>query len=293
MATFIGLVAIVMWGVLAVLGVYSSSIPPFQLLFMCFSVSALLLFIKRLIKREPLFKLPQLTLIQWVVATSGLFGFHFCYFLALRFAPPIEASLIAYLWPLLLGIAVATPHQRFFAVVGGVLGFLGCTILVTGGESIQFNSDYTLGYGLAFICALIWSSYSWYMAGTKSDVEDIGWISIAVAVLALFSHLTMEVSQWTLSPTAWVSAILLGVGPVGGAFYLWDIGLKFGNRQLLASLSFATPVFSSIALFAFGISAVSTAIFIAIVLIMTGAVVSNALPHLLIRWRQRILAKAR
>lgn len=291
MATIIGLVAIVMWGVLAVLGVYASSVPPFQLLFICFSVSALLLFIKRMIKREPLLKPPSLTVTQWVVATCGLFGFHFCYFLALRYAPPIEASLIAYLWPLLLGVAVANSHQRVFAIVGGVLGFVGCGILVTGGQSIQFNSEYTLGYGLALTCALIWSAYSWFMAGTKSDVEDIGWISIAVAVLALISHLGLESSEWDLSLAAWVSAILLGLGPVGGAFYLWDIGLKFGDRQLLASLSFATPVFSSIALFLFGISTLSTAITLAIVLIMTGALVSNALPVLMIKRRHRQTAK--
>lgn len=291
MATIIGLIAIVMWGVLAVLGVYASSVPPFQLLFICFSVSALLLFIKRMIKREPLLKPPSLTVTQWVVATCGLFGFHFCYFLALRYAPPIEASLIAYLWPLLLGVAVANSHQRVFAIVGGVLGFVGCGILVTGGQSIQFNSEYTLGYGLALTCALIWSAYSWFMAGTKSDVEDIGWISIAVAVLALISHLGLESSEWDLSLAAWVSAILLGLGPVGGAFYLWDIGLKFGDRQLLASLSFATPVFSSIALFLFGISTLSTAITLAIVLIMTGALVSNALPVLMIKRRHRQTAK--
>ncbi|WP_282145909.1 DMT family transporter [Alteromonas stellipolaris] len=292
MATFIGLVAIISWGVLAVLGVYASSVPPFQLLFICFSVSALLLFLKRLIKREPLFTLPKLTLTQWIVATCGLFGFHFCYFLALRYAPPIEASLIAYLWPLLLGIAVANAHQRVFAVIGGALGFIGCGILVTGGESIQFNSEYTLGYGLALICALIWSGYSWFMAGTKSDVEDIGWISIAVAVLALGSHLTLESSHWDLSFYAWVSAILLGLGPVGGAFYLWDIGLKFGNRQLLASLSFATPVISSIALFLFGISKLSAAISMAIVLIMIGALISNAVPALIMKHRLRQAARA-
>lgn len=287
MATIIGLVAIIMWGVLAVLGVYASSVPPFQLLFICFSVSALLLFIKRLIKREALFKLPRLTFNQWVVATGGLFGFHFCYFLALRYAPPIEASLIAYLWPLLLGVAVAGAQQRLFSIIGGVIGFIGCGILVTGGESIQFNSEYALGYCLAFICALIWSSYSWYMASARSDVEDIGWISIVVALLALIAHLAFESSHWSLSFDAWFSAILLGLGPVGGAFYLWDIGLKFGNRQLLASLSFATPVFSSIALFIFGISTLSTAIVMAIVLIMLGAVISNAVPALIIRFRRR------
>ena len=287
MSTFIGIVAIMMWGVLALLSVYSSSIPPFQLLFICFSVSALLVFIKRFVKRERILKRPALTRTQWIVATSGLFGFHFCYFLALRYAPPIEASLIGYLWPLILGVVVAHSYQRIFAVGGGLLGFVGCGILITGGHGIQFNGEYLLGYALAFLCALIWSGYSWFMSRTKSDVEDIGWVSLLVALLALCAHLLSENSQWNLTGSAWLSAILLGLGPVGGAFYLWDIGLKFGNRQLLASLSFATPVISSVALFIFGISSLSSTVVMAIVFILTGALISNALPAIIMRLNYR------
>ena len=287
MPTFIGIVAIIMWGVLALLSVYSSSIPPFQLLFICFSVSASLLFIKRVVKGERVLRLPDLTIEQWVVATSGLFGFHFCYFLALRHAPPIEASLIGYLWPLILGVVVAHSHHRVFAICGGLLGFIGCGILITGGQSIQFNSEYLLGYALAFLCALIWSGYSWFMSRTHSEVEDIGWISLLVALLALCAHLLTETSQWKLTGSAWISAILLGLGPVGGAFYLWDIGLKFGERQLLASLSFATPVVSSIALFVFGVSSLSSVVIIAIVFIITGALISNALPAAIMKLKYR------
>jgi hypothetical protein len=36
-----------------------------------------------------------------------LFGFHFLLFMALRLAPPIEANLVNYLWPLL--IVLLTP----------------------------------------------------------------------------------------------------------------------------------------------------------------------------------------
>lgn len=284
MATLCGIIAILMWGLLAVLSVYSADIPPFQLLFVCFTVSCSLVIIKRLIKKEPVFRLPHLTPHQWAVAIGGLFGFHFCYFLALRFAPPIEASLIGYLWPLLLGVAVANAHQRYFAFAGGILGFIGCGILVTGGEGVNFKSEFALGYSLALACAFIWSGYSWYMSRTNSDVEDIGWISGAVAMLALVAHLSLEESHWQFSYQAWVSAIMLGLGPVGGAFYLWDAGLKFGNKALLASLSFATPVISSIALYVFGMSALSAAVGMAIAFILVGALTSNALPALLMRF---------
>ena len=207
--------------------------------------------------------------------------------MAVRFAPPIEASLIAYLWPLMLGVAVATRSQRHFAVVGGLVGFVGCGVLVTGGKAIAFNSDYILGYAFALSCAFIWTGYSWFMSQTESQVEDIGWISGVVALLALAAHVGLEESHWQFSWQDWLSAILLGLGPVGGAFYLWDIGLKFGNKALLASLSFATPVISSLALYLCGLSVLTNDITVALGLIVSGALISNALPSVWARYKLR------
>ncbi|GEA10119.1 EamA family transporter [Alteromonas sp. KUL49] len=281
MATVAGVVAIFMWGMLAVLTVNASDIPPFQLLTICFLVSALLIFVKRLVRNEPLTTPPKLTVAQWIATVGGLFGFHFCYFLAIRYAPAIEVSLIGYLWPLLFGVAVASPATRRFAIVGGLVGFIGCALLVTGGESLGVNIEHASGYALALACALIWAAYSWYMGDATTQVEDIGWVCGAVAVFALVVHIAIEDTVLNLPASAWVSALLLGLGPVGGAFYLWDIGVKFGNRSLLASLSFATPVISSIALAMFGVNPLTATIAIAVALIVSGALVSNFLPRVL------------
>src|SRR3546814_12691751 len=40
----------------------------------------------------------------WALGVGGLFGYHFFYFVALGNAPAVDASLIAYLWPLLIVI---------------------------------------------------------------------------------------------------------------------------------------------------------------------------------------------
>ena len=68
---------------------------------------------------------------------------------------------------------------------------------------------------------------------------------------------------------------MLGLGPVGGAFYLWDIALKKGNQQLLASLSFSTPLISSVILAIAGFNAWSANIIIALALILSGAIIAN------------------
>ena len=282
MATFFGVIAIFLWGLLALLGSLTKQIPAFQLLFLCFSLSALIMFLSRLIRRKQVFQLPALNKIQWLAGIAGLFGYHFCYFMALKLAPAIEVSLIAYLWPLLLSVMVANPGNRIRATIGGGVGFIGVVILISGGKSLSESLDHgvgndtvILGYLLSLVCAAIWSSYSWFLSLTPSKVEDIGWLSLVVAAFSLIAHFGLEDSYWELSIYSLTGVLLLGLGPVGGAFYLWDMSLKNGNRQLLASISFCTPLISAVILALAGLNDWSIYIVIALSLVLLGAFISN------------------
>ena len=75
MGTLPGFIAILMWGLLALLGSQTTSIPAFKLLFICFSISALIMFGRRLIAGKPLLQWPAMTAPQWLIGTTGLFGF--------------------------------------------------------------------------------------------------------------------------------------------------------------------------------------------------------------------------
>ena len=55
--------------------------------------------------------------------------------------------------------------------------------------------------------------------------------------------------------TAWLALVGLGLGPVGAAFLLWDIGMKQGNVPLLGVLSYASPIISTGLLVALGLAA--------------------------------------
>ena len=91
----------------------------------------------------------------------------------------------------------------------------------------------------------------------------------------MIAHWLFETSNWSFSLSEWGGILLLGLGPVGGAFYLWDIALKKGNQQLLASLSFSTPLISSVILAIAGFNAWSANIIIALALILSGAIIAN------------------
>lgn len=275
MATFFGFFAILMWSCLALLGANTTNIPAFQLLSLCFVLSAFLMFLKRIILKEAIFTKPSLTFKQWFVGIVGLFGFHYCYFMALKIAPAIEVSLIAYLWPMLLAVLIATKQTRFKALIGGLFGFIGVSFIIIGDISISYNAAYLKGYMLAGCCAFLWAAYSWYFSKSNNNVDDIGWLSLVVALLSLLAHFQLEPSSWQFNNKELLGIILLGIGPVGGAFYLWDFALKKGNKKLLASLSFSTPLISSIILAVVGLNYWSSNILISLSLILIGALISN------------------
>ncbi|NQZ82744.1 MAG: EamA family transporter [Colwellia sp.] len=276
MATFSGIFALLLWGGLALLGHLTQHIPAFLLLFFCFMVSFLLSLLWRKAKGTSIFELPKLSSKQWLFGLIGLFGFHFCYFMALKKADVIEVSLIVYLWPLLLSIFVSSKANRIKALLGGILGFLGLSVVILGNNQWVVSFESLIGYFLALACALIWSLYSLFLSKTKSKVADIGWLSLVVALFSLASHFLFETFSWSIDTLQWLGILLLGLGPVGGAFYLWDFGLKKGNKQLLASLSFFTPLLSSVLLSLAGLHDWSINIIIAVVLIILGAAVSNS-----------------
>lgn len=111
-ATLIGFTAILMWSFLALFTAASGKMPPFQLSAVCFAIGSIpgLVVLTLDPSRLALLKQPAKV---WITGISGLFGYHFLYFTALRNAPAVEAGLIAYLWPLLIVVGSALlPGER-------------------------------------------------------------------------------------------------------------------------------------------------------------------------------------
>ncbi len=276
--TISGTGAVVLWGLLALLSVRTQSFGAFQLLTVCFSWAFLIMLLSRWLRKQPILKPPRMPIKSWLTHFTGLFGFHLCYFFAIRFAPAIEVSLIAYLWPLLLGVFVAQPGARISACVAGLIGFCGSAYLISNDNGMSIRGEYIVGYGLALACAFIWSGYSWMLTRLNGGSDDIGWAALLVAIAAYLAHLILEPNVWDFTLSEWLFAMLLGLGPVGGAFFMWDAGMKRGNRSLLAALSFTTPVISTLALFFAGLTALNHAVVVALVLIISAALLSQRRP---------------
>ncbi|MEE9321054.1 MAG: EamA family transporter [Granulosicoccus sp.] len=263
---------------MAVLTIASGSTPPFQLMAVSLAIGGMLGIVICLFRRQGFSALRQPALV-WLLGVTGLFGYHFAYFTALRNAPPVEAGLIAYLWPLfivLLSTLLPEERLRWFHLAGGALGLAGAALLVSGGNGFNFQQAHVFGYTMAFLCALIWSAYS-VLSRRFDNVpsEIVTGFCLVSALLAWVAHLALEETLWPVSPVEWLAVVGLGLGPIGLAFYVWDYGVKHGDIQVLGAVSYLAPLLSTLALIYAGYATFSLSIVIACLLIMGGAILAS------------------
>jgi len=273
----IGFGAVLLWALLALFTVWSAPVPPFQLNAMTFAIGGAV----GLVWTAGSGRLAELARVPWRVVlfgTLGLFGYHALYFSALRLAPPAEAGLIAYLWPLLIVVfSGLLPGERLRAghLAGAAIGFAGAALIIGAGGA-AFEAAHGLGYALALGCALFWSGYSVLSRRLRAvPTSSVTLFCAATAALSTLVHLAVEETVWPAAAGGWLAILGLGLGPVGLAFFVWDIGVKRGNIQLLGTLSYAAPLLSTLVLVIAGLAAPTPGLLIAALLIVGGAVIAS------------------
>jgi drug/metabolite transporter (DMT)-like permease len=294
-ATRLGVAAIALWAILASLTALAGPVPPFQLSAMTFALGTLMGLVHARVTGQSLKTLTTIPAGALALGVYGLLGFHVCYFFALQNAPALQASLIVYLWPLLIVVlsGVLPARQggerlRWWHVAGAVLGFAGSAVILLDRGAGSGQSGSALGYLLAFAAAVIWSTYS---VGLRlfARVPSVGVTAscAATALGATLLHLATEHWVQPANLTAWLAILGLGLGPTGLAFYLWDDGMKRGNMRLLGVLSYATPLASTLVLATFGLGQTSPALWLAALLITVGALLAGTGGALMPRKQER------
>ncbi|MEP0452636.1 MAG: DMT family transporter, partial [Roseibium sp.] len=264
------------WATLGLFGAGSGSVPPFLLNALCFGLSGCLAMVWLAIRGK--LSLMKQPLKVWALGTIGLFGFHFFYFTAIRNAPPVDANLINYMWPLLIVVFSALlPGEslRLHHVIGTLLGLFGAALLITGGEGLSFTGGSVLGYGAAVASCLFWSTYS-VLSRRLGEVptEAVAGFCLMTALLSAVCHVFLEETVWPAQATEWMSVVALGLFPVGLAFFTWDIGVKRGDIQVLGAAAYSAPLLSTLLLIAFGFGSFTLSVSLACIAITVGALIA-------------------
>jgi len=246
---FHALLAIALWATLASLGTALSHLPPFLLTGLALIIGSLPSW-PLVLRDRAAWRVPPRTL---ALGVYGLFGFHFLLFIALRHAPPVEANLVNYLWPLFMVVLapVLLPgvSLRPLHVAAALLGFAGAAVAIlgtrggdgTGASALQGYWGFLPALGSAFI----WASYSlWTKRVEAFPTSAIGLFGLVSGVLSLACHAVLE-APVALSARDWLLLTLCGLGPLGAAFFVWDMALKRGDPRRIGILSYLTPLGST------------------------------------------------
>ncbi len=271
-ANLYALGAIALWASLATLGVALAQVPAFALTGLALIAGSVLTWRQWR---------------QWRVAPAalalgvyGLFGFHFLLFIALRAAPPVQANLVNYLWPLF--IVVLAPlllpglRLRPVHVAAAALGFVGAGLAILGGRAV--SAAWAWGYVPAFGSALVWATFSlgsrrMAQSGRGFPTAALGLFGLVSGLLALGCHALLEPPMQLGLRDALLIA-LMGLGPLGGAFLLWDKALKLGDPRTIGVLSYLTPLASTLLLIAVTGRALTLWIGVAALLIVSAALIT-------------------
>ena len=270
MAVTLCLATVLLWGTLTLLSASVSRLPAFFAAGVALSIGGLVG-----LPRVREWRVPWPT---FLLGVGGIFGYHALFFLALRHAPAVEANLLQYLWPLLIVVLspVYLPNSRLRAhhLLGACLGLAGAALVISGG---RFSLDWShlSGYLFAVGAALVWSSYSLLIKRVPTfPTGAVGGFSLASGLLAL-GWFALDPAPLALAPRDWLTLLLLGLGPMGLAFYTWDGAMKRGDPRVIGALAYLTPLLSTLLLVLAGGRRLTPLSACAMGLIVAGAVAGS------------------
>ncbi|RZL89494.1 MAG: DMT family transporter [Variovorax sp.] len=261
------LTAILMWSSLATLTVSLEGVPPLYLTGMSLFIGGAL--------SLPWAMRWSLDRRSLAVGIYGQFTYHVLYIVALRSAPPVNANLVHYAWPLLILLMAPLTGQGlklgWVHILAAAAAFSGVVLATSDG--VELSLRWHPGYAFALAAAFVWATYSIAEARSKSSSPvDVGPACMVSGLLALAGHVAFEPPA-SLDASQWMLMIALGVGPTGGAFYLWSLAMRRVDARIIGVLSNATPILSTLMLVVLGSRSMSLATVGATLLVAASSVV--------------------
>ena len=256
LATLIGFSAILQWSsIVGLLKTVSFSIGPDLAVTFMYTFSTVILLL--------LFRIPKLKDIPrgYLISATLLFLiYELCFSYAIALAQTaqqaIEVSLVNYLWPsLTIAALIAFKELKFniFVMLGLAISLGGIVVMQAGAgdfswaaviQNVQTNPA---SYILAFIGASLWSIYCVITKKYSQGHNPIALFFLAISIVLWLKMFLFHDFQGIPEIHLSTGICMLLVSIVTALGYAaWNIGIIKGNITLLVTLSYFSPLFSSL-----------------------------------------------
>lgn len=258
LATLIGLSAILQWSsIVGLLKKISFSLGAELAVLLMYTLSTCILLI--------FFKIPNLKLIskKYLIFSTLLFViYELCFSYAIALAQTaqqaIEVSLVNYLWPgLTVAMLILFKEIKFnvFVIVGLAISLSGIILIQTGQGALTWSNilsnilENPISYILAFVGATLWSLYCVITKKYSDGHNPISFFFVAISIVLWTKYLWSNGLSLNVIPEVELTTIgLLGIVSVVMAlgYAAWNIGIIKGNITILVTLSYFSPVISTL-----------------------------------------------
>ncbi|MFT7185125.1 MAG: drug/metabolite transporter (DMT)-like permease [Pseudohongiellaceae bacterium] len=252
--TLFGVAAILLWSCLvALVRDVSEILSPIGGAAMVYSVSSVFLI---LVMGLP--KLKDFSPRYLVIGTVLFVSYEVCLVLSLGMAnnrhQAMEMAVINYLWPaltILLTVILGRQKVSLWVYPSVLIAFIGVAWCITGDSKISAAvlmsnfADNPVTYLMAFSAAFIWAIYCVVTQKLSNGKNAITLFFTATAITLWVQYALSDEAALEFSLSSTLTLLLAG-SVIGSGYALWNKAIIGGNLMLLGTMSYFTPVLSTV-----------------------------------------------
>lgn len=213
----------------------------------------------------------------------GLFGFIYLFVMSLRYANPIDVSIIMTLPPMfviLFGVLFMHRRPSAIEIIGAVISFAGAVIVIVAGSAGEAGSDNLLGDCLAIASTICYAFYLVILEGpsrTYKPVTMLRWVFLFAAIPAV--ALTIGFDKLPILHTTlaapWLEISFILLCPTFIAYFLVQPAIKDIGSELVSLYQYLVPVFATVSAVIMGLDRLKWIQIAAMAVIVAGMILTN------------------
>lgn len=215
--------------------------------------------------------------------TVGLFGFIYLFVMSLKYANPIDVSIIMTLPPLfviLMGVIFLHRRPSKLEYLGIVVSFAGAAVVILAAGGGSAGKDNLIGILIAIASCICYAFYLVILEGpshTYKPVTMLRWVFLFSALPALFLLIGFDKMPIlrTSEIVPWIEIGFILLCPTFIAYFLVQPAIKDIGSEMVSIYQYLLPVFATISAVSMGLDRLKWIQVAAMIIIVAGMVLTN------------------